>query len=153
MKSNSNKILVDADACPNSIKKILFKASIRTGIELILVSNRPIQHPNISSIKNIVVEIVFDSADNKIIDIMKKQDMVITSDIPLAAEAIEKGGLALNPRGELYTLENIKSRLNMRDFMETMRSSGLQIQSNQATITNSEIKNFANHLDSYLSKH
>ena len=138
---------------PNSIKKILFKASIRTGIELILVSNRPIQHPNISSIKNIVVEIVFDSADNKIIDIMKKQDMVITSDIPLAAEAIEKGGLALNPRGELYTLENIKSRLNMIDFMETMRSSGLQIQSNQATITNSEIKNFANHLDSYLSKH
>tara|TARA_B100000989_G_scaffold71944_1_gene50434 strand:- start:426 stop:716 length:291 start_codon:yes stop_codon:yes gene_type:complete len=96
---------------------------------------------------------VFDSADNKIIDIMKKQDMVITSDIPLAAEAIEKGGLALNPRGELYTLENIKSRLNMRDFMETMRSSGLQIQSNQATITNSEIKNFANYLDSYLSKH
>ena len=76
---------------------------------------------------------------------MKKQDMVITTDIPLAAEAIEKGGLALNPRGELYTLENIKSRLNMRDFMETMRSSGLQIQSNQATITNSEIKNFANH--------
>ena len=120
---------------------------------MILVSNRPIQHPNISSIKNIIVEIVFDSADNKIIDIMEKEDMIITSDIPLAAEVIENGGLALNPRGELYTLENIKSRLNMRDFMETMRSSGLQIQSNQATITNSEIKNFANHLDSYLSKH
>ena len=100
-----------------------------------------------------VVEKVFDAADNKILELLDKDDLVITSDIPLAADVLKNGASALNFRGEVFTDDNIKSRLNMRDFMETMRSSGLQIQSNQATITNSEIKNFANHLDSYLSKH
>ena len=126
---------------------------MRTKMKLILIANQPIQYPNVDSIKILVVEKVFDAADNKILELLDKDDLVITSDIPLAADVLKNGASALNFRGEVFTDDNIKSRLNMRDFMETMRSSGLQIQSNQATITNSEIKNFANYLDSYLSKH
>ena len=125
----SSKILVDADACPNLVKKILFRASIRTKIKLILIANQPIQYPNIDSIKNLVVEKVFDAADNKILELLDKDDLVITSDIPLAADVIKNGAAALNFRGEVFTADNIKSRLNMRDFMETMRSSGMQIKS------------------------
>jgi len=148
----SSKILVDADACPNLVKKILFRASIRTKIKLILIANQPIQYPNVDSIKTFVVEKVFDAADNKILELLDKDDLVITSDIPLAADVIENGASALNFRGEILTADNIKSRLNMRDFMETMRSSGMQIKSNNPSISQSELMTFANKLDTFLTK-
>jgi len=143
---------VDADACPNLVKKILFRASIRTKIKLILIANQPIQYPNVDSIKNLVVEKVFDAADNKILELLDKDDLVITSDIPLAADVIENGASALNFRGEVLTADNIKSRLNMRDFMETMRSSGMQIKSNNPSISQSELMTFANKLDTFLTR-
>ena len=92
----SSKILVDADACPNLVKKILFRASIRTKIKLILIANQPIQYPNVDSIKTLVVEKVFDAADNKILELLDKDDLVITSDIPLAADVLKNGASALN---------------------------------------------------------
>ena len=148
----SSKILVDADACPNLVKKILFRASIRTKIKLILIANQPIQYPNVDSIKTFVVEKVFDAADNKILELLDKDDLVITSDIPLAADVIENSASVLNFRGEVLTADNIKSRLNMRDFMETMRSSGMQIKSNNPSISQSELMTFANKLDTFLTK-
>ena len=144
--------MVDADACPNLVKKILFRASIRTKIKLILIANQSIKYPNVDSIKNLVVEKVFDAADNKILELLDKNDLVITSDIPLAADVLKNGASALNFRGEVFTDDNIKSRLNMRDFMETMRSSGMQIKSNNPSISQNELMTFANKLDTFLTK-
>ena len=99
-----------------------------------------------------VVEKVFDAADNKILELLDKDDLVITSDIPLAADVLKNGAYALNFRGEVFTDDNIKSRLNMRDFMETMRSSGMQIKSNNPSISQNELMTFANKLDTFLTK-
>ena len=99
-----------------------------------------------------VVEKVFDAADNKILELLDKDDLVITSDIPLAEDVIKNGASALNFRGEVFTDDNIKSRLNMRDFMETMRSSGMQIKSNNPSISQNELMTFANKLDTFLTK-
>jgi len=109
-------IWVDADACPVVIKEILFRAAERTGIQLTLVANQPVRVPPARNIKFIQVAQGFDVADNEIVKRLGEGDLVITGDIPLAAEVIEKGGHALNPRGELYTADNIRVRLNMRDF-------------------------------------
>ena len=119
------KIWVDADACPVIVKEILFKAAKRTSIQLTLVANQYIRTPPSRYIKFIQVKSGFDVADNEIVKAVSKGDLVITADIPLAAEIIEKGGKALNPRGEMYTNENIKSRLAMRDLMESLRSNGM----------------------------
>ena len=119
------KIWVDADACPVVIKDILYRAAERTGMQLTLVANQAITVPRSRYINFIRVAPGFDVADNEIVKRLDAGDLVITSDIPLAAEVIEKGGRALSPRGELYTANNIKARLNMRDFMETLRSSGV----------------------------
>ncbi len=145
------KIWVDADACPVVIKEILFKAAIRTGIHLILVANRPIRIPPSSNIKMLQVVSGFDVADNEIIKRLNAGDLVITGDIPLAAEAINKGGYALDSRGELYTAENIGERLNMRDFMDTLRNSGINT-GGPSQLSQSDRQNFANQLDSLLSK-
>ena len=115
------EIWVDADACPVVIKDILFRAAERTGTKMTLVANQPIRIPPSRHIKFIQVASGFDVADNEIVERLSSGDLVITSDIPLAADAIEKGGYALSPRGELYTTENIRGRLNMRDFMDTLR--------------------------------
>ena len=120
------KIWVDADACPRVIKDILFRAAERTRIELILVANQNLPKPPSKYIKTLQVPHGFDVADNEIVNNIDAGDLVITADIPLAAEVIEKGGHALNPRGEMYTTDNIKARLSMRDFMDTLRSSGVQ---------------------------
>ena len=112
------KIWVDADACPVVIKDILFKAAERTCVQMTLVANRPVHIPPSKFITFRQVSSGFDVADNEIIKQLQAGDLVVTQDIPLAAEVIEKGGHALNPRGELYTVDNIRSRLNMRDFME-----------------------------------
>ncbi len=115
------KIWVDADACPVVIKEILFRAAQRTKINMTLVANRPVQIPRSEFIDFLLVKSGFDVADNEIVNRLSAGDLVITADIPLAAEVIEKGGLALNPRGELYSADNIRARLSVRDFMEKLR--------------------------------
>ncbi len=117
------KIWVDADACPVVIKDILFRAAERTGLQTTLVANQPVRIPPSRYIKFIQVKSGFDVADDEIVKRVNAGDLVITSDIPLAAEVIEKGGLALSPRGEMHTADNIKARLNIRDFMDTLRAS------------------------------
>ena len=145
------KIWVDADACPVVIKEILFKAAARTEVELILVANQSIRIPPSRHIKMLQVSRGFDVADNEIVKRLSSGDLVITSDIPLAAEVIEKGGNALNPRGELYSTENIKAILNMRDFMDTMRSSGIDT-GGPAALSQTDRQNFANQLDKLLTQ-
>lgn len=146
------KIWVDADACPVVIKEILFKAADRTGVEITFVANQPVHIPPSRFIKFIQVEPGFDVADNEIVKRLNEGDLVITSDIPLAAEVIENGGHALNPRGELYSPDNIKARLNMRDFMDTLRGSGIHTGGPPA-LSKSDRQAFANHLDRFLAKH
>jgi hypothetical protein len=147
------KIYVDADACPTVIKEILYRVSQRTSIEVTLVANQPLATPRIPTVKSIQVGSGFDVADNHIVKLVEANDLVITADIPLASEVIEKGGMALNPRGELYTLGNIKTRLNMRDFMDTMRSSGLQIGGGPPPLSQKDRMAFANALDRYIATH
>ena len=146
---NSRKIWVDADACPKVIKEILYRAADRVGVELILVANQALQVPNSRHIRSIRVEAGFDVADNYIVQQAQAGDLVITADIPLAAEIVEKGCLALNPRGELYTTENIRQRLNMRDFMDTMRASGVDTGGPPA-FSQADRMAFANQLDRLL---
>ena len=146
------KIWVDADACPVVIKEILFKAAQRTGVELTLIANQSIRIPSAPNIKMFQVSHGFDVADNEIVDRVNENDLVITSDIPLAADVIEKGGHALSPRGELYTTDNIRARLNMRDFMDTLRSSGVNTGGPPA-LSQSDRQAFANHLDRLLTQH
>ena len=144
-------IWVDADACPVAIKEILFRASMRTGIALTLVANHRVQVPASPHIRMIQVASGFDIADDEIINRLGAGDLVITSDIPLAAEAIKKGGLALSPRGELYDKGNIGARLNMRDFLDTMRASGIDT-GGPSALSQADKKAFADHLDRLLSK-
>jgi len=146
------KIWVDADACPVVIKEILFKAAQRTGVHLTLVANHSIRIPASRNIKFLQVTQGFDIADNEIVKRVNENDLVITGDIPLAAEAIEKGAYALNPRGELYTADNIKAILNMRDFMDTMRSSGINT-GGPSALSQADRQSFANHLDKLLSQY
>ena len=146
------KIWVDADACPVVIKEILFRAAGRTRVQVTLVANQPIRIPPSRHIKFIQVASGFDVADNEIVKRLEAGDLVITADIPLAADVIEKGGHALNPRGELYSTDNIKSRLNMRDFMDTLRSSGIDT-GGPPTLSQSDRKNFADKLDTLLNKY
>jgi uncharacterized protein YaiI (UPF0178 family) len=146
------KLWVDADACPVVIKEILFRAAERTCSQLTLVANQPIRVPSSQYIKTVQVPAGFDVADDEIVKRLEAGELVITADIPLAAEVIEKGGHALNPRGELYTTENIKARLNMRDFMDTLRSSGINTGGPPA-ISLSDRQEFANNLDRFLAKY
>ena len=145
------KIWVDADACPVVIKDILFRAAERAEIETILVANHYLKIPPSKFISFLQVSSGFDVADDEIVNRAEAHDLVITADIPLAAEAVEKGCLALNPRGELYTESNIKQRLNMRDFMDTLRSSGIQTGGVPA-ISQADRQAFANNLDKLLAK-
>ena len=145
------KIWVDADACPVVIKEILFKAAKRTEVEVSLVANQTITVPNSPYINFLRVASGFDVADNEIVKRCNAGDLVITADIPLAAEIIEKGGHALNPRGEMYSANSIKAKLTMRDFMETMRSSGIQT-GGPSAFSKSDRMTFANELDKFLMK-
>ena len=144
-------IWVDADACPRVIKEILYRAAQRRKLRLTLVANQPLEVPPSPFIRSVQVSAGFDVADNHIVQQMEAGDLVITADIPLAAEAIERGGLALNPRGELYTTENIRQRLNMRDFMETLRNSGVQT-GGPAAFSQADRRSFANALDRLLAR-
>ena len=144
-------IWVDADACPVVIKEILFRAAERAQITTTLLANHFIKTPPSKYIDFIQVGAGFDVADNEIVKRAVENDLVITADIPLAAEVVEKGCLALNPRGELYTESNIRQRLNIRDFMDTLRSSGVQTGS-APPISQADRQMFANNLDKLLAK-
>ncbi len=145
------KIWVDADACPKVIRETIVRAAERTGVECTFVANHVVPIPQRSNIRSLQVPSGFDVADNEIVKRVEVDDLVITSDIPLADEVITKGGLALNSRGELYTKETIKARLNIRDFMDTMRSSGIQT-GGPSALSQTERREFANHLDRILAK-
>lgn len=144
-------IWVDADACPGVIKEILFRAALRTGVQLTLVANQPISVPKSPSIRMIQVPSGFDVADDEIVRRCQVDDLVITADIPLAAEVLEKGATALSPRGELYTINDIKAKLTMRDFMDTMRASGVMT-GGPPVLSQSDRKLFAGHLDAILAR-
>jgi uncharacterized protein YaiI (UPF0178 family) len=144
-------IWVDADACPNVIKEILFRAAKRTGICVTLVANQPLQMPKIPSVRAIRVASGFDVADSEIVQGVVAGDLVITADIPLAAEVIAKAAVALNPRGELYSPDTIRGVLGMRDFMDTMRSSG-HVGGGPPPLTQSNRNAFAAHLDTWLAR-
>ena len=146
------KIWVDADACPVAIKDILFRAAERTRVELTLVANRSVRIPPSRHIKMLQVTSGFDVADNEIVKRLGVGDLVITGDIPLAAEVIEKGGLALNPRGELYSADSIRGRLNMRDFLDNLRASGVDTGGPPA-LSQSDRNSFANELNKLLTKY
>ena len=144
------KIWVDADACPNPIKEILFRAAERTGIALILVANHDVRIKPSRHISFMRVASGFDVADDEIVRRLEPGDLVITSDIPLAAEIIEKQAQALSPRGELFTSDNIKARLSMRDLMDSLRSSGVDT-GGQAPLNHGDRKAFADQLDKIIS--
>lgn len=144
------KIWVDADACPVVIKEILFRAADRTATMLTLVANQPVRVPGSKYIRTIQVPSGFDVADDEIVQRIESGDLVITADIPLAAEVMAKGAHALNPRGELYSKETIGARLNMRDFMDTMRASGINTGGPPA-ISQADRQSFANNLDKLLA--
>ena len=147
------KIWVDADACPVVVKEILFRAAERTGVQLTLVANQALSTPSASNITSVQVPKGFDVADDEIVKRVEAGDLVITSDIPLAAEVIEKDAHALSPRGELHTRENIGATLNMRDFMDTMRSSGVEMSGGPAAFSQRDKQEFANNLDRLLTKY
>lgn len=144
-------IWVDADACPKVIRDILFRAAERTGVALVLVANRLLPTPPRANIRALAVAPGFDVADNEIVARVAAGDLVITADIPLAYEVIEKGATALNPRGELYTSANVKARLVMRDLMDQLRGSGIH-SGGPPPLSESEKRQFANHLDRYLAR-
>lgn len=145
------KIWVDADACPVVIREILVRAAERKRIELIFVANQHMTLPGSRYIRFMQVSQGFDVADNEIVKRVREGDLVITSDIPLASEVIDKNARALSPRGELFTEQNVKSRLNMRDFMDTLRASGIHTGGPPA-LSQGDRQQFANHLDRMLAK-
>lgn len=146
------QIWVDADACPNVIKEILYRAAKRLQIHLTLVANAPIQIPAFDCIESVQVRSGIDVADTYIVQTMTAGDLVITADIPLAANVIEQGGYALNPRGEFYDEKNIRERLSMRNFMETLRNSGVETGGPHA-LNYRDREAFANQLDRFLAKY
>ena len=145
------RIWVDADACPKAIKEILFRAAKRAQVQVTLVANQSLRTPASQHIKSLQVSSGFDVADNEIVRQVAAGDLVVTADIPLAAQVVDKGAHALNPRGELYTPDNIKARLNLRDFMATLRDSGVNT-GGPAPLSQSDRQAFANHLDRLLAK-
>ena len=144
-------IWVDADACPGVIKDILFRAAERASQQLTLVANRALQVPRSPWISMAQVERGFDVADNHIVAVAAPGDLVITADIPLAAAVVAKGASALNPRGELYTRDNVQGLLDMRNFMDTLRSSGVETGGPRA-LDYSDRQAFARQLDRWTAR-
>ena len=145
-------IWVDGDACPKVVKEILFRAAHQRQIPLTLVANQYIAVPASPFIKSLQVSSGFDVADNHIVDSLQPNDLVITADIPLAADALAKGAAVINPRGQEYTRENIGARLNMRDFMETMRASGTVLNDGPPPFSQQDRQSFANALDRWIAR-
>jgi uncharacterized protein len=145
------EIWVDADACPTVIREILFRAAERTQTVVTLVANQPVRAPRSELIRTLQVPKGFDVADNEIVRRLAAGDLVVTADIPLAAAVIDRGGVALNPRGELYTIENVKQRLAMRNLMTELRDSGT-ITGGPAVLGVRDRQSFANALDRWLAR-
>jgi len=145
------QIWVDADACPLVVKQILYRAAERLQIPMTLVANKPLRTPRSKFVRAIQVARGFDVADDEIIGRIAAGDLVITADIPLAAEVINRGGHALNPRGEFYTPDNIRERLAMRDLLEKLRESGVQT-GGPAALDQTDRKRFADALDRFLAR-
>lgn len=145
------QIYVDADACPKVIKEILFRAADKRQIPLTLVANKLLYCPPSKYIRALQVPAGFDVADNKIAELAEPGDLVITADIPLAAEVIARGAHALNPRGEFYTDDTIRERLAMRDFMDGLRGSGVET-GGPPTLNQRDRQAFANQLDKFLAR-
>jgi uncharacterized protein YaiI (UPF0178 family) len=146
------QIWVDADACPSAIKDILFRAAERLHVQVTLVANSALQIPPSPYLRRVQVPAGLDVADKRIVELLAPGDLVITADIPLAAAVIEKAGHALNPRGELYTKDNIRERLSMRNFMDELRGSGVTT-GGPSALNQRDRQAFANSLDSFLAKH
>lgn len=144
-------IWVDADACPRAIRDILYRAAERCQVNVILVANQSIERPRSRFVQMMQVPQGFDVADNEIVSRVQAGDLVVTADIPLAAEVMERHAEAVNPRGEAYSNDTIRQRLNMRDFMETMRASGIQTGGPPA-LSAADRQAFANVLDRYLAR-
>ena len=144
-------IWVDADACPAVVKDILYRAAERAQVALTLVANQPLRTPRSSFIRTLQVPRGFDVADNEIARRVEPGDLVVTADIPLAAQVIERGGSALDPRGELYSPDTIRERLNMRDFMDELRASGVQT-GGPPPLAHGDRQRFANQLDRLLAR-
>lgn len=144
-------IWVDADACPRAVKDVLFRAAEKRQVQLTLVANQFLRTPPSPYINSIQVPAGFDVADNAIVDKMLAGDLVITADIPLADDVITKGGTALNPRGMIYTRENIKDHLTRRDMLDELRGSGL-VTGGPPTLDKKDIQSFANGLDRFLTR-
>ena len=144
-------IWVDADACPKVIKEVLYRAAARTGVSVTFVANQPLQVPRVPSLRILQVAQGFDVADNEIARRAAPGDLVITADIPLAAEVIAKGAQALSPRGERYSVDTIRGLLNLRDFMDTMRASG-NVGDGPPPLSQANRNAFAGHLDTWLSR-
>lgn len=142
-------VWVDADACPNVIKEVLYRAAVRTETLVTFVANQSLSIPPSPYLRSLRVAAGFDVADNEIVKRVEPGDLVITADIPLAAEVLDKGGEALNPRGERYSPETIRERLTMRDFMDTLRASGIQT-GGPAALSPRDRQQFANALDNWL---
>jgi uncharacterized protein len=145
------RLWVDADACPNVIKEIIFRAAARVGVETILVANQYIRTPPSAHIRSMQVPGGFDAADAAIVERVEPGDLVVTADIPLASAVIGKGALALNPRGELYTADSIAQRLSLRNFMDELRGAGVDT-GGPAAFHARDRQAFANQLDSQLAR-
>jgi uncharacterized protein YaiI (UPF0178 family) len=146
------KIWVDGDACPGVIKEILFKAARRSGVQLAIIANQPMRVPTADNFEMILVKAGADVADDEIVSRLNAGDLVITADIPLAANVIAKGGYALDPRGELYLEENIGGRLSTRDFMDSLRSSGIDT-GGPPPLGKRDRQLFSNNLDKLITKY
>ena len=144
------RIWVDADACPGVIKEILYRAADRRGIPLILVANQGLRVPASPWIRTVQVEQGFDVADRHIVSQIEYGELLVTADIPLAAAVLDKGAHALNPRGERYSAENIRQQLDLRNFMDSLRSSGVNT-GGPPSFSHSDRQAFANQLDKFLA--
>jgi uncharacterized protein YaiI (UPF0178 family) len=145
------RIWVDADACPRVIKEILFRAAERKQVQLTLVANQPLRTPPSPYIDTMVVAAGFDVADDRIVELLSPGDLVVTADIPLAAAAIAREGHALNPRGELYTQDNIQERLAVRNMLDELRGCGIDT-GGPSALNASDRQAFANQLDKFLAR-
>jgi uncharacterized protein len=144
------QIWVDADACPGDVKELLFRAAKRTRTKVTLVANQALQTPRSEFIDSLLVPSGMNVADRRIVELVQPGDLVITADIPLAAAVVEKGGQALDPRGELYTEANIGQRLAVRNLLDELRGSG-QITGGPSNFTAKDRQMFANQLDRWLT--
>ena len=151
MYRNMN-IWVDADACPVAIREILFRAAERTGVKVTLIANQPVRVPASPHVEFVQVSRGFDVADKEIATRARSGDLVVTADIPLAAEVMENGVHVLSPRGELHSTDTIRQRLDMRDFLDTLRASGIHTGGPPA-LSRSDRQAFANHLDRMLTRY